>query len=1667
MTCPNINLDSWKQLVEDKGESLAYYLWFKYNGDVSQFLTEGEELSIVDNLDLYKTYGLLNDNNQLIIQTYQTDEDVTNLNDKLYSYNKSNSNNNNVFLKLVKTSKGFVIKLYKKFNSQQNYSQMSNNQPISVDELIQLSKDYFQRIGVDLNLLAKKSLEKDVKLNDIALYGRNLLMFGNNKNVKLDESTIELGVNLIEQLDNTIFKKFIIIMGNPNFKNLLNDYVSSLRNSPKFKDSSGRVDILAVKKKLLTNLLLEAYKFSEAGTTLPSTDYYEIIGALYQAFKSSINSNLSKFEIFDQAVKDILLNESDTNLIELRKELSKSNRSKFVRDAVNNQYDKFVEENNNITPPDNNDEVDRHYKYKNQRVATTVTTLIKKGKEFFRTENQKIQDDFKKLWGTEGHAYIDNLIKTNYIDSDGQLLNQFKNEYVETKLSDDVKNAINSYIYNLMSNYRRADQLRTDGVKTRILTEVRVVNTKVQGIVASTIDFMAIVPDDVQGFKIDTLDWKFVDINKQSNIDIPFYKRKDWNAQMNEYLNMYKTNLYGVKNEQIGKSRMVPIVANYKYVNYNKPEEGLYLNSIEIEDLTNPENNTIYTMPVPVLSELTGIPKVDELIKQLNIQYDKLYKHYYKDLEKQSEKDETLNQLAVAIRSLHANLDFTELIKFTGNFIESIENDLSNLENIDYENLNNSELNDYYASIVNFENTATKFLNIDVTYISTFSDTELEPVALENLQKIRDQSFRIENLIERIQKIKSNYVVQLSVNENLVKDEYKEDVLQAEKEIGYLSRTFLESSQLSSDIVKLATNLLNRAKSLMQINTNEQIDSYYDILTKGEQKAKSLGKSVSDLILQKNKNDIVLIRELSKNFWESFKNAKLHKSKEFFIENVDKSEFEKLLNETLTSKFERIDNKSYGSTNDLYIEVRRNQEKEKLKKSLDLFKSDFDGYDNSLFKIIFLKSLVKDKWESKEYKELKKYPEILKVWEFYRGMNKRAKTLGYLSKKDTLSFFPLIQDSFLNKLLKTKDLTGETKDFFQSFYKVTAEEGQRYSKLDPETNELKRYIPTFYTSNSSGVEALSTDLRKVGALWIKALNEYETSKELETVLMICHDVEKSKGVIVTDEKGNIVKDEKGNLKIDYANKSNSDLIKTIMDDGLYGIKENNNSFFDVQFKRVGKSLNVDDTKIENVSINVKKMFTNLQGYMQGLAIGLKFSIAIPNYLGVNFQSYINGGRYYKFSEFSKNNAKITTGLNLSLEEKALLNKLSVLNEDIASSKIREKAYKDSYVDWLRTWNFNDVMMVTNAWPEKQLQLVNALSFIDNSMIVDGKIVNIRQYLQQKDRNEKYNLSESERKQLENSFEDRVKKYQEERSLSKVSKIVNDSLIIPNVSPEELAKFRLTIFEYGRKLNGQLSDTNKAQYRRDTIFKSFMTFKNWIPKQVSNRILDIREDYELGTWEYGRVRLFIKTATMLSFRNIYKITDIIAGTDEGLKLMKQMLDSKRIEYFEKTGKELRITDEEFYDLVRTELSNEVKELKLLLTLILLGISTAFLKGDDDDDDDLFTRNKLKYFAKLIHKVSDEVSFYYNPLSFQSITSGSVIPALSIFYKIRAILDSLWGVSYGYIIDDQDLVDKSHVAKSAMDMIPILSQFQKEYLPLIDPELAKELGIKTTDQPRIMR
>lgn len=102
----------------------------------------------------------------------------------------------------------------------------------------------------------------------------------------------------------------------------------------------------------------------------------------------------------------------------------------------------------------------------------------------------------------------------------------------------------------------------------------------------------------------------------------------------------------------------------------------------------------------------------------------------------------------------------------------------------------------------------------------------------------------------------------------------------------------------------------------------------------------------------------------------------------------------------------------------------------------------------------------------------------------------------------------------------------------------------------------------------------------------------------------------------------------------------------------------------------------------------------------------------------------------------------------------------------------------------------------------------------------------------------------------------------------------------------------------------MNEDNKAGYRRDTIISSFMMFKTWIPKLVSERGMDITKNVELDEWEYGRVRLFFKTWNQLGTRNLLKMREIINGTDEGLRILDEMLEAKKMITIKKLARFLR-------------------------------------------------------------------------------------------------------------------------------------------------------------------
>ena len=240
------------------------------------------------------------------------------------------------------------------------------------------------------------------------------------------------------------------------------------------------------------------------------------------------------------------------------------------------------------------------------------------------------------------------------------------------------------------------------------------------------------------------------------------------------------------------------------------------------------------------------------------------------------------------------------------------------------------------------------------------------------------------------------------------------------------------------------------------------------------------------------------------------------------------------------------------------------------------------------------------------------------------------------------------------------------------------------------------------------------------------------------------------------------------------------------------------------------------------------------------------------------------------------------------------------------------------------------------------------------------------------------------------------------------------------------------------------------------------FKGWIPKLLSVRWKNITKNEVTSDWEYGRYRAFTATISQIGLRDIMNLRDVILGTDKGLEIINQMLEEKKQQYYLQTGKELKITPEEYQELIRSQIVNMMKELKLIVGILGLLIASKIVAPDDDDDD--LTKNRYKYMAKAINKISDELLFYVNPASADEMTKGSVIPSLGLLSKVGSLLNATRKEIYYDVAGDEKGADKTYPMKYFINLIPIGSQFQNEVLPLIDPELAKEMGVRVTAESR---
>ncbi len=1535
--------------------------------------------------------------------------------------------------------------------------QKGNGPSVASEETINKIKEVAKKMGIDIQELSSYAKKAGINISDIrgiADLVKGVVAVAEGKESEaLTEEVIHIATAILEQTHPELVTEMISKIDRFKiYKRTLELY----RTDKNYQLPDGRPDIRMIKKeavdKLIAEVIINNSSNLDQNPELRQEENISLVRRMWQAILDTIKGmyRRSNLSLFEEAAKKVEKGVGTVSVLHDSGLYFQKGENKTVDDVYNKILD--IDSRMKLIPQLGDKK--RHYTFDGVEVAKTVTEKVKEHQPpLDRTPEQKIEDEQKRAWGSEGHEYVANYISNNLIDENGYALPTPKETPISTDINTKVAEKLQDFAKQLIASYKPG---------TRFIVEKKVINEKPKGKIASTMDFVAIEPDE-KGFKMDIFDWKFMNINTDRESDVPWYKTREWNSQMGEYANiMYN---YGVKSQDLRKARMMPFQVNYKYkfVDGKRDVNKLLLTSIEIGKLDVAKETNLYLLPVPLETESTGDETIDKLTRSLREYQRKLYKVIVSP-EDQHKKNERLNELSKAIRSLHVKRDFTPLVSVGTTFLRNADESFKKFENIDYDKLTDDQVNALLGELLDMKESAGKFSSLDEAFLRDFEKEGLSKEDKETLADLERISASTKRMTGKVNELFENYVVYKALKEGVTTEETKENILNPELEIGGFAKSFLEGSQLPARLIQFASNLIQRAKKLVSGDVNKAVDRLAPLLIQLQQEAKNKGKSAFDLIGNTDNGKLNLVSKVDKEFKKEVYKARKDKNKKFFMTNMDMKKYKELAEKTIKDRIEE-QKKKHFSNDEEQDTIKRDAAIAKIRKSLNIDSENFNGFEDYDFRRLFWETVKEEDHLSKEYKEMSE--DAKKVWQFFTDLNAKAKKLGYLTPQQGMTFFPLMEATILEKLGKADDFLSQTGDILKDAYTVRVEEEYSYSKIDEETGELKKEIPKRFTRTRKDVTKLSTDLNKVGVLYINALAEYESSRAIENTLLVLHNVEKNKGRIITGQDGKPIF-EAGVVKTAEDNEKNAGILQTIIDDGIYGLKENLSSIGNLGLAKVIDETGKDKTEEEKeqTRLSTKKTLENANKLVQSLAVGLKLLVAIPNYIGFNMQAAINAGRLITFAEFEKNNARITAHTSITKTisdlELALLDRIQPLNDSVTQEARRKLGKKQGLLNYLNTWSFHDVMMVTNSFPDRLLQYANALSFLENTMIVDGKLVNIRQFVAKQDRDRYKGAYYQERRALEKSYEDRVKKLKDEKSLPKVASISEDGLVIPGVSDAELAKYSVKIVEFGRNLSGQMNQNNKADYRRDTIMKSFMMFKGWIPKQISLRTLDIKKNLELDEWEYGRTRAFIKTIQKIGLRNITDLRDVILGTDKGLQILKEMYDSKKDSHYKKTGQQLEISEEEFFDLIRNEVKNQMKELALLASLVGLIVAVKLAEPPPEEDD--VNINKWKFWAKASNKIADELWFYYNPLSFEAMTRGSVLPALGLLTKAEKFFVHLGREGYGELTDDQSMIDKAHPQKYFFNLMPVASQIQNELMPIIDPEWAKEQGIISTSQAR---
>lgn len=1526
-------------------------------------------------------------------------------------------------------------------------------------------KDFLKRIGVDIKSLTGivvNGVKQDA--NGAALIMQKIVQVVEGKeDVALTEEAMHFAVEILKQTNPKLYKQLLKEINSYNlYAQVLRDYSSN----PLYQTKDGKPDIQKLKDEAIAKVLTEKIINKSEG----QTEKPDLLQKSEGWWKSIITwfKELFSNSGFDRATMDILSGKDIGTAEDIIAEDNKVYLQKTKQDL---SIEEMLRVDKSITKKETGKTIDgkkeEAYFIDGRQIKKRVTEIIKDWyKGIFRDSNilesdyNKSVNDLKAEKGTAGHADLEYAF-SRFVDENGYLRDVELKDDVDFQSKIDPTN--NDMYYTLKDNLR--ERLKSFPEGTRFFKEMQVYDAKRD--VAGTIDFLAIEKDG----KVNLLDWKFMNLNLEKYTDVPWYKINAWNQQMAQY-KLILINSYGFKSQDFKQTRMIPIIANYSK---GSARQNILpkLKSIEIGDQNVQNIQKDYLLPVALVEETTGDKKFDKLISELTSIYKEMSQKRIVNEEEKKNKAEQLNALFKAMRQLQIKQNIFPLVEQAKVLALEVERVIAEykqkFEGKDASLFTEEERDEYSKKLTEMSTALAVYTDLSANLSFLFKNRILSEEDKELRNLLRQTSADAQDLKTALSDIDEEFVV-----EHIGKSEGEKDISLKEKTIRGASKWF--SSTVTTQLSSL--RVLYRKVNRQLFNASQEaVDESVKLETKKQKydewaRSKGLSaKNYFNIIKKKNSNE--LIDEWYPEFFKILKEAITNKEAEdykWIAENIDIDAYRDHLAKKLEDELIRIDNKVRLITdeNREFVEFEIEQEKQKARNIYTIDKPTSPGF--LLYSDI--KKFPLKKWHSPEWKTLTS-PGNEAAKDFYDYIiekNKEYAEIGYISKSEARVFLPWVRKSLTEKLIFGGKISlGE--QFLKS---ISVDDGVTgYGQINPITGKLIDKIPKYLISEIEDVADVSEELFKTMSLYNDFALKFKYLSQIENQAQAIIRLERNKKSIRTSKWGNAVM-VNGEIDENPDNSENAQLIEDTMKGIMYGQKYLESETFDQLYGKISNFGEKFNKKLgmkifpENLgerSLSINRTIDQLNKVFQLRTLGLNPLSSISNFLGGSFQSIINAGKYFTKSDFvatemwlfgekMKQHAGMYPEKTLAAFE-YFLPLTENYNREISKKLALNKLNQENIQDFL-------MMLMRNS--DMAVQTTNFFTYLKNSVIINGEIVNVREYLKTTPEYfDIYKGSKEQRIALQKKFEEDVKKLVKEKGVLELSEVKNGKLVIPGITrkDESVVDLRRKVQNLNRAALGNIGEDEIRKINQNIYGKSFMVFKNWIPQLVATRTANLQFNNASDAYEWGRLRMVFRILKEDGIKSLKTIIDTYQGNESAIARIRELYEKKKNEYEDETGKEFKMTQGEFIELVRQNIKNAITD--GLITLTLLGLLISLKANAPDDDDDEIIKNQYKFLLKATDKITDELLYFYDPRNLLYLLKGGLFPSSSLIENYIKILENFSVEMFALGTGDEKLQEKTKVLKYVMKSFPIMYQME-QMLPMFYPEMAKDLGITMSSEAK---